>query len=270
MRINKKTIPSLNYLKAEKIGNMPFADADRDFFQDYNGASIWGDCFFRHVNAFRSRVFVVSKNFADAAGACADKLANLYVDIVKNDLSDFGVQGTIVYGDKVYMIDYETRQGDHRQRFTLFVFDTKTGAPLAFYEDDFTEYKGLFGWVSQVFSKGKDSEYVQKWVANQLGICVVVEMFKRYAQVETKTINGNKKEVINQEKVLNEMPFPVTYLDSKWFTTLIRSEGFSVRGHFRLQPKKVGGEWTKELIWINEFQKHGYTSKARILSQDHD
>jgi hypothetical protein len=37
-----------------------------------------------------------------------------------------------------------------------------------------------------------------------------------------------------------------------------------VSGHFRLQPKKSNGEWTKELIWIDEFGKTGYTSNAKI------
>jgi len=56
-------------------------------------------------------------------------------------------------------------------------------------------------------------------------------------------------------------------LDSKWFTTLVKSDAFHVRGHFRLQPKKKDGEWTKELIWINDFQKEGYTAPARRLQQ---
>lgn len=33
-----------------------------------------------------------------------------------------------------------------------------------------------------------------------------------------------------------------------------------------LQPKKNDkGEWIKELIYINEFEKHGYHRQAKIL-----
>ena len=37
--------------------------------------------------------------------------------------------------------------------------------------------------------------------------------------------------------------------------------------NFRLQPQKDNtGNWTKELIYINEFQKHGYIKRAKVLS----
>jgi hypothetical protein len=91
-----------------------------------------------------------------------------------------------------------------------------------------------------------------------------------FSQVETFVIQNskNKKYLLNKDKFLNETEVPVKIIDSRWFRNIIRLEGFAVRGHFRLQPKKVNGEWTKELIWINDFEKHGYTSKARILNQD--
>lgn len=268
MRINGKTIPSLNYLNLKKIGGMPVVDGDQRFFRDAGGSRVFGDIFFRHVPNFRRRIFVVSKRFMEAAAVCSDQLIDLYKDIATNDLSDFQVSGTFVYGDKVFMIDHEIRKGEEKQRFALFIFDTKTGAPLSFYEDDFTAYKGSFGWISQHFARKLNQEDSKQWIMKYAGICVVLEMFKQYAQVETVLIKPNKKEVVNQEGVLNETSFDVTYLDSKWFTNIIRSDGFSVRGHFRLQPKKVNGEWTRELIWISEFQKHGYVHKARILTQD--
>lgn len=37
------------------------------------------------------------------------------------------------------------------------------------------------------------------------------------------------------------------------------------RGHWRLQPFKKDGEWTYKMIWINDFEKQGYTRKAGIL-----
>ena len=65
-------------------------------------------------------------------------------------------------------------------------------------------------------------------------------------------------------KYLNETNSDIEYLDSKWFTTLINSKGFKVRGFFRMQPKKKNGEWTKELIWVEEFEKKGYVRNAKI------
>ena len=36
--------------------------------------------------------------------------------------------------------------------------------------------------------------------------------------------------------------------------------------HFRLQPKKKDGEWTKELIWINEFKIRIYFPKQPSIN----
>jgi hypothetical protein len=91
-------------------------------------------------------------------------------------------------------------------------------------------------------------------------------LFTKFAKLETKTVFPKRKQVFNGEKYLNNTDFVITQLDSKWFTNLVKSEGFNVRGHFRLQPYKKDGQWTRELIWIDEFQKTGYTAPARKLA----
>lgn len=94
-------------------------------------------------------------------------------------------------------------------------------------------------------------------------LCLI---FKKYAKVEIETYNCGKKKKSNilKDNVKNMLPFNVKMLDCTWFTTICRNEGFKVRGHFRLQPKKLNGEWVKELIYINEFEKHGYHRVAKI------
>ena len=96
----------------------------------------------------------------------------------------------------------------------------------------------------------------------------LIILFKKYAQVETKYLPANKTTKDINCKYVNETSSNITILDSKWFTTLVKSDAFKVRGHFRLQPKKKDGEWTKELIWINDFTKDGYTAPARILNNN--
>ena len=76
---------------------------------------------------------------------------------------------------------------------------------------------------------------------------------------------GKKVEIPDsKEKLLWEFDMPATYIDCSWFREIVRREGFMVRGHFRLQPYKKNGEWTKKLIYIEPFQKHGYTRRAKI------
>lgn len=91
--------------------------------------------------------------------------------------------------------------------------------------------------------------------------------FMKHCPIETKLIKAKSKEKHLGTKYLNETNNNIEILDSTWFTTIVRSEGFAVRGHFRFQPKKENGVWVKKLIWISDFQKEGYTREAKILKQ---
>lgn len=64
-------------------------------------------------------------------------------------------------------------------------------------------------------------------------------------------------------KVLNDTPVPVTIVNSNWNVTSVRTEGFDVSGHFRLQPTKTG----VKMIFINPFRKHGYIRHAKNESE---
>lgn len=94
-------------------------------------------------------------------------------------------------------------------------------------------------------------------------------VFKKYAEIETKILPP-KTESNDGIKCIysNHSKFPITFIDSTWFTNLVKSDAFKVSGHFRLQPcHDENGKPTKKLIWINEFVKSGYTSPARKLKQ---
>ena len=64
-------------------------------------------------------------------------------------------------------------------------------------------------------------------------------------------------------KVKNEFPVPLTIVNSKWNITTIRTEGFPVSGHFRMQPYKTG----PKLIPIAPYMKNGYIRKAKNQTQ---
>lgn len=74
--------------------------------------------------------------------------------------------------------------------------------------------------------------------------------------IEPGRSNGKSKK---QGKVLNELPVPIITITSKWNVTSIRTEGFDVSPHFRLQPYKTG----VKLILIEAFRKHGYVRGAK-------
>lgn len=100
-----------------------------------------------------------------------------------------------------------------------------------------------------------------------IDIMYSILIFKRYSDVELEEVCREKtlkKSNILHEKVNNFMGINVTLLDSNWFTTICRNEGFAVRGHFRLQPYKNNGKWDRKLIYINPFTKNGYHKTAKI------
>lgn len=106
-------------------------------------------------------------------------------------------------------------------------------------------------------------------ILNSINVILGFLLMERYAKVETIVCPGKQK-IKNagslDKGIINYSGLPVKFRDSTWFTTIFRNEGFKVRGHFRLQPKKNDkGEWIKELIYINEFEKHGYHRQAKIL-----
>lgn len=118
-----------------------------------------------------------------------------------------------------------------------------------------------------------DVEAVDNLRRNMYGFLVIMA-FKKFASVELDVVKplSRKKTALDPQgkgKVVNDTGIEVTLLDSTWFREIIRNEGFKVRGHFRLQPcKNDKGEWTRKLIYINEFEKHGYHRRAKMTIED--
>jgi acyl-ACP thioesterase len=68
-------------------------------------------------------------------------------------------------------------------------------------------------------------------------------------------------------KVSNDFKFPLTMVTSKWNTTVIRTEQFGVRGHFRVQPCGPVNDKRYEVIFIEPFVKHGYKRTAGKIKE---
>ena len=93
--------------------------------------------------------------------------------------------------------------------------------------------------------------------------CVLVfHLFKKYAPIEEIISVRERRERKDMPEIKTSLK--IDYFDCSWYTTIVRNEGFSVRGHFRLQPCGKGKQ-DKKLIYIHEFQKHGYVRRARLI-----
>jgi hypothetical protein len=164
------------------------------------------------------------------------------------------------------MIYQSFKKGSEDIETAFFVF-TKEGTPLSYFIDNDDLFQN--GWVTraQQLPTTPNAPEIRNFIHSQMASIIAISLFKKYADVETKHLlpGQRSKEILC--KYINQTKLPITFLDSKWFTTLVKSDGFKVRGHFRLQPC---GENMKDrkLIWINDFEKSGYTAPARKLKEE--
>lgn len=262
MKISYNNYPILESLKTGIIGFVPISAFDREYFKSHtiDFVKLWK----LHYKEFSSEINVISKTFNSAAIEAEEKLDGLYDDIVENGTIPMVISGTYVIGDEVYMIHHNISAQSELADVTLFVF-YKSGTPLGFITNN-VEGGQLYSWLSENINY-KDRKEKGAWffMMYYLRKVITYSMFKEYAEVETKFIESYSRVKDIGCKYINDTGINITHLDCRWFTNIVNSSEFKVRGHFRLQPIKKDGKWTRELIWINEFKKHGYLSKAKKL-----
>ena len=107
------------------------------------------------------------------------------------------------------------------------------------------------------------------YIAMLIGIAIL--LIKKYADTETTLISaGVRRSIPNSEEavVVNKTPFKINFIDCSWLKTIVRTEGFAVRGHFRLQHYGAKRSLIK-LIYIKPFMKHGYVRRAgKLIEQE--
>lgn len=102
-----------------------------------------------------------------------------------------------------------------------------------------------------------------------ISLAIGVLILKKYGEVETILVGSgvNRRIASTNENIFNKAPFKIKQLDCSWLRNIIRTEGFMVSGHFRLQPYGEGRSLRK-LIYIEPFEKHGYTRTAKKLTDN--
>ena len=238
MQITERNYPVLRRLKTGKMGLTDVGEIDRKEIMNNmeNIKGLWGVCF----KEFSQNIFYICKSMEKAVFESAPKLqAGGCLDEIRNE----NYNGTILFGK--WQVCYET----HKEKAII----------MAFRENElvYVHSKGLI-YVTKNIAMKDGEEFSSSWILDILWASL---MFLKYAKVETREIGKMKKDVFNQEKWVNNSLKDIIIVDCLWITNLIRSGAFKVRGHFRLQPYKD----RKELIWISEFEKHGYTRNAKKI-----
>lgn len=212
----------------------------------------------------RFNIYLVSQTFFNAMQKSYDKLRPLMDE-------DKALQS--VYEDAVFVIGERTlvfmKLTDDNYRFMEFRRDRLchiSDFSINDDEDGLARYKDM-DTMTVANLGGYEDIWTPDLILYQQSFIL---FFKKYGNIDLEMLPAKKKvrrsELIGG-KVNNFMGIDVQVLDSRWFTTICRDDGFLVSGHFRLQPcKDENGEWTRKLIYINPYAKHGYHRLAPIVN----
>jgi len=245
-------IPDNNHFEDLSPESWKFCYSVRDAFT----ALVKADC---DPKFFREKIRYISDPFWEAYVRARASLANVF------DLEEMEETGTFITQKPGMTHTYfyyvkTTGQGENWEMdWALMLFTKRPSAETAGLDLCMTsnkESRKNFIW-KEWEDAGMNEGYWMGWLIGLL-------CFIKYCPLETKFVAAGKKEHHVGTKYVNETAYKVEILDSTWFTTIVRSEGFGVSGHFRMQPWGPGMT-QRRLQWIEPFEKHGYMRKARIL-----
>jgi len=268
MRFNYNTHPVLRMIDEGKLGKIRFYEEDSHIPKNAYFIDKIKNRFYSLAPNLRQNIYSITKPFAASVANAMDKLikeeALQIINFESGVILDYNFFGQTI------SILYEFKKGTIPKflEFTIYFF--KKDVFLAYFES--RENKDLVAYYySSVFIDSFPSElkieanYVKSEMCSSLLLVVLSYiLFIKYANVETKYLNAGQKIKEIDCKYLNETKSQVNILSSTWFTNLVKSDAFKVRGHFRLQPCGEGMK-DRKLIWISDFQKEGYNRQADKL-----
>jgi hypothetical protein len=261
MKISYRNQAILKMLSTGTMGPVAIHSQDKNELTD-ELLGEFGKLWKINATSFNENVKILSLPFAEAVIQSAEKLTT--GDLIERAFIENNC-GTLIMNDRTICYTFE-RINEKSTVLTYYLFQkspTEIPELKCFIYSEFDEHDFSANTQSYISKSGIYKNDVSLSIEMYIKMLIATLNFIKYADVEVKLLPANKIVKDIRCKYVNETNSNIQYLNSTWFTTLIKSDAFKVRGHFRLQPKKKDGEWTKELKWINEFEKTGYTSLAK-------
>lgn len=246
-----------NNKNLSKVDEITFAESVKSAFIDKNALP-------QH---FKNNIRFISKPFQNAFEKTKSKLIDIF------DKEEINECGTFIYTPNpsvtntlFYSVETFGTGDDWKIRTAIFLFEKNTA----------NEYPLLVACVLDDTENSKNlisSLYIKSGIDHMDLVAFVTTLlcFIKHCEIETKIIPAGKKDYHVGNKYLNETKSNITVLDSTWFTTVIRSGGFMVGeetgGFFKWQRYGIGLA-KKKLIWVQPYEKEGYTRTAKVLNQN--
>lgn len=213
-------------------------------------------CFNSNIKYFKKSIKVLTQPVVEAMDKSREKLYKPeLIEMIPN-----GSSGTFINGS--YTFCYSL--GNNNEN-VFFVF--KENNLIALIRASEREQDHITFFSENTYKQLLREKYSYQSVVESITQTFIsVILFLRFAEIETKMLQPNSKVKEFNCKYVNDTNSTIEIIDSTWFTSLVKSDSFKVRGHFRLQAFGEGLK-DRKLKWINEFMKDGYTAPARKLNQ---
>jgi len=249
MRLNKNTYPAYGHLEGGE--NLRIDAMIVDYF-DSKSFNFFLKSIFELYNTIQKRYYLTN-TFKEAIITALPKIndGEKHLENIPNDCG-------IIFTDGGFTL-YKTNTLDYK----ILCYGFKRDGLTTF---GYVNKENFFGGIGANIKDGKPFNDT-KHLAEYLNSVLTTLYFINNCEIETKVLPPKQKHKINGEKHFNESKNDILILDCKWFTDLIRDTPFTVRGHLRWQPH--GEKRSKrKLIWIDEFEKSGYSVKAKKTATD--
>jgi hypothetical protein len=258
MRLNYDNYPILEKLEKGIFGKIGMTVSDSKLWPLHSPQmDMLRDNFKANIPYYKKSIKFIVKPLQEAIEDNRDKLLDLSLILNIGDAA-----GTIIIGDFQFCYKIQSTAGDDQWLYSIYVFNGYNFIGLVYNEHDGELDKKYF-YASSLVTGNDNPTIEERGDAGKrlFGLLLTAINFLKCAEIETKFLPPSRQ-IWDGPTCLynNKSKYPIEIIDSTWFTTLVKSDGFKVRGHLRLQP--YGEGMTKrKLVWINEFQKNGYTRR---------
>ena len=252
MRISNRNYPIFN-----NIGKKDLTPLDQMFEYTKNKEIlVIKDIISENIHLFNETINVFSTSFYISMMESLDKLKMLLPELIELN-GEVTISGIDVFMQGVMFYNYKYNDVDN-PKGTVIQF-TNEGYPVLI-----NCTKSNIKWANPYIINTQGVNESKGFIEDLFKVVSSLYIFKKYAEIETKHLAPKTKLKEVGCKYSNDTDHNLLFLNSTWFTNLVKSDAFKVRGHFRLQPCGPKHE-DRKLIWINEFKKDGYKAPARKI-----
>jgi hypothetical protein len=252
MRLNPQTYPAYHKLES---GNFYELQVDKLLLDEYNNETSGVSLLIQLMESLKAtfllsdKRYYITEPFQKAIETAYPKIieGGKHINDIPNDCG-------ILFTKDGFSL-YLSNPADHKLKLLVFGFTRNALTTFGYVRND-----NHYGGVACTLRDGKpydDPEILRNYIDSML----TTIYFIHNCETEQKLVLPKQKHRANGVKYFNESKNDFIVLDCKWFTELIRTTPFHVRGHLRWQVYGVGKQ-KRKLIWIEDFEKSGYQRKA--------